>query len=65
MIYEPNSYSHSQASIERSLEKGIILLPETQVPTFGIHTAGNNLHISNGHIGTGIPLDRTCCFVCC
>ena len=57
VIYEPNSYSHSQASIDRSLKKGIVLLPERQVPTFGIHTAGNNLHISNGHIGTGIPLD--------
>lgn len=58
VIYEPNSKSHTQASIEAIGERyGIELIDGQYYPSYGIIKEGKNLQHMNGHPGTGIPLD--------
>lgn len=58
VIYEPNSTSHSQKSIDRALEYyNITLIDGQYTPTFAVIKAGQNLQLENGHPETGIPVD--------
>lgn len=56
-IYEPNEKSHSEESIKNAKELGITIVDGEYTPTYGIINEGRFLEHTNGHEGTGIPLD--------
>lgn len=56
VIYEPNSDSHSVESIETAENYGITLVDGLFIPTYGIIGQGKRLDHTNGHLGTGLPL---------
>ncbi len=57
IIYEPNYLKHSEKSIETAENYGIKLKDGIFNPTYGIINEGTRLEHTNGHDGTGIPLD--------
>ncbi len=57
IIYEPNSTSHSYASMLSAIEHGIILDEGVYTPTYAVITDGEQLEHTSGQEGTGIPLD--------
>lgn len=58
VIYEPNSTSHSEVSIERAMEYyGITLVDGVYTPTYAVINEGENLDLASGHPESGIPLD--------
>ena len=57
VIYEPNSTLHSDASIEKAVDYKITLEKDTAYPTYGVIAPGKSLVHTNGHEGTGVPLD--------
>jgi hypothetical protein len=58
LIYEPNSTSHSEDSIENvNKEYGITLVDNKYIPTYAIINEGKLLDQINGQEGSGIPLD--------
>lgn len=57
LIYEPYSESHSEVSIETALNYGIMIVDGIEIPSYAIIAEGRRLEHTNGHIGTGIPLD--------
>ena len=59
VIYEPNSTSHTEKSIEDALDYGITLIDGKYTPTYGMIKEGTRLDHTNGHPGTGIPLNTT------
>ncbi|MDD4188124.1 MAG: hypothetical protein PHX04_05165 [Bacilli bacterium] len=59
LIYEPYSKSHSEASIETALNYGVQMLDGIETPTYGIIAEGTRLEHTNGHFGTGLPLNTT------
>lgn len=56
-IYEPNSISHTEASIIGAAQLGITLIDGIYAPTYAVKKEGERLILHNGHEGTGIPLD--------
>lgn len=59
LIYEPYSKSHSEFSIETALDYGVQMVDGIETPTYGIIEEGKRLEHTNGHFGTGLPLDTT------
>jgi len=60
VIYEPRATSHSLASVfEAYANYGITLTDGVKSPTYAIINEGENLKPTNGHPGSGIPLDRS------
>jgi hypothetical protein len=57
VIYEPNHLMHSQWSIDKAAEYNITLVDGVYSPTYGVINEGTFLEHTNGHEGTGIPLD--------
>ncbi len=57
VIYEPNSYNHSDPSIERAKEYNVTLLNGTYNPTYAVINEGKYMELANGQAGSGIPLD--------
>ena len=57
VIFEPNSRTHSQVSIEKAAELGITLVGGEYVPTYAVISEGRRLQHMNGQPGSGIPLD--------
>lgn len=57
VIYEPNSTNHSAESIESAKTYNITLVDGEYIPTYAIIAEGRDLDHTNGHVGTGIPLD--------
>lgn len=56
-IFEPYSKSHSALSITTAENYGITLVDGVPIPTYGIIAEGTLLEHTNGHPGSGIPLD--------
>ncbi len=56
-IYEPYSKTHSEFSIETALNYGIMMVDGIELPSYAIIEEGRRLEHTNGHLGTGIPLD--------
>ena len=59
LIYEPYHLSHTSQSIETALNYGIMMIDGIETPTYAISGEGRKLEHTNGHLGTGIPLDTT------
>jgi hypothetical protein len=57
LIYEPNSTSHSNDSIESLVENGITLVDGEYTSTYAVINEGQFLEHMNGQVGSGIPLD--------
>ena len=57
VIWEPNSTSHTEESIENAKKYNITLVDGVYTPTYAITRAGGPLDHTGGHPGTGIPLD--------
>ena len=57
LIYEPNSLSHNQESIDAANELGIELIDNTYVPTYGVIKEGDHLNHKSGFLNSGIELD--------
>ncbi|MGI6329663.1 MAG: hypothetical protein ACOXZR_02240 [Bacilli bacterium] len=58
VIYEPNSTSHTEISIEKAYEYyGVNLIDGIYNPTYAVIKEGDKLELANGHAETGIPLD--------
>ena len=58
-IFEPYSRTHSPFSIETAQNYGITLIDGVHIPTYAIINEGQPLEHTNGHVGTGIPLDTS------
>ncbi len=57
LIYEPNKLKHSTLSIEKAAELNVTLTDGVYDPTYSVIARGGFLEHTNGHEGTGIPLD--------
>ena len=57
IIYEPNSLSHNEESIEAAHGLGIELVDNTYVPTYGVIAEGKRLDHKSGFINSGVDLD--------
>ena len=57
IIFEPNSTSHSETSIERAKEYGIELIDGVYTPTYAVINSGERLGHLSGQVGTGMNLD--------
>lgn len=57
LIYEPNKLKHSTLSIEKAAELNVTLTDGVYDPTYSVIAKGSFLEHTNGHEGTGIPLD--------
>lgn len=57
LIFEPNSLSHSDESIERAKKYGVTIKKGEAMPTYGVIKASDKLRFESGHEGTGYPLD--------
>lgn len=56
-IYEPNSLSHNQESIDAAASLGITIANNTYVPTYGVIAEGMKLNHKSGFINSGVDLD--------
>ena len=57
LIYEPNSTSHNEESIEEAAALGITIEDNTYVPTYGVIAEGDHLDHKSGFINSGVSLD--------
>lgn len=57
VIYEPNSTTHNEESIEAAATFGIELVNNTYVPTYGVIAEGTYLDHKSGFINSGVDLD--------
>ena len=56
LIYEPNSTSHNEESIEEAAALGITIEDNTYVPTYGVIAEGDHLDHKSGFINSGVSL---------
>lgn len=57
IIYEPNSTLHTEISIAKAESLGITITDGFYTPTYAVIKEGQNLAHTNGHEGSGYPLD--------
>ena len=57
LIYEPNSTSHNEESIEAAAALGITIEDNTYVPTYGVVAEGDHLDHKSGFVNSGVNLD--------